>query len=189
MCNRFVPPPTLETIDDEISQLKLPIIFPAGRPNLEPGREVAIGDAPPVVTRTADGLSLAPTPWAWKQNGRPVFNFRSEGRSFANSTRCLIPAASFFEFTDAEPDQKLKTKWRFDPVDGPWMWIAGLIKEGAFSMLTTEPGPDVAPYHDRQVCILTPGQALEWLDLTRPEAELLRPLPAGSLSVEKAFPV
>ena len=30
--------------------------------------------------------------------GGPVFNFRSEGRSFANSNRCLIPATAFFEF-------------------------------------------------------------------------------------------
>ena len=32
------------------------------------------------------------------------------------------------------------------------------------------------------------GQVLEWLDLTRPEGELLRALPAGSLSVTKVYP-
>ncbi|MEA2885000.1 MAG: hypothetical protein QOH32_4256 [Bradyrhizobium sp.] len=31
--------------------------------------------------------------------GGPVFNFKSEGRSFDNSNRCLIPASAFFEFT------------------------------------------------------------------------------------------
>ena len=189
MCSRFVPPPTLGTIDDEVRQSGLTLVFPAGRPNLPPDVEYAIGDAPPVVVRAPEGLSLAPMTWAWKgPGGRPVFNFRSDGRSFGSSTRCLIPAAGIFEFTDAEPGHKRKTKWRFDLVDAPWMWVAGIVKQGAFSMLTTESGADVAPYHDRQVCILSPGQALEWLDLTRPEGELLRPLPAGSLSVRKVYP-
>lgn len=191
MCNRFVPPPTLGTIDDEIRQLGLALEFPAGRPNLPP--EYAIGDSPPVVLRpragVGEGLSLAPMTWAWKgPGGKPVFNFRSDGRTFGSSERCLIPAAGFFEFTDAEPGHKRKTKWRFDLVDAPWMWMAGVVRQGAFAILTTGPGPDVAPYHDRQVCVLAPGQALEWLDLTQAEGAVLRPLPAGSLSVRKVYP-
>ena len=54
----------------------------------------------------------------------------------------------------------------------------------AFTILTTEPGSDVAPIHSRQVVLDRPDW-LNWLDLTRPEAELLRPLPAGSLTVEQ----
>jgi len=53
----------------------------------------------------------------------------------------------------------------------------------AFTILTTEPGPDVAPIHNRQVVVLERADWLGWLDLTRPEAELLRPLHAGSLTV------
>ena len=70
------------------------------------------------------------------------------------------------------------------------MAIAGLWREGdgnqpaAFTMLTTDPGPDVAPYHNRQVVVLRPENWSAWIDLSRPEAELLQPLPAGSLSVE-----
>jgi putative SOS response-associated peptidase YedK len=52
----------------------------------------------------------------------------------------------------------------------------------AFTILTTDPGPDVAPYHDRQVVVLDRADWMTWLDLTCPEAELLRPLPPGSLS-------
>jgi putative SOS response-associated peptidase YedK len=33
--------------------------------------------------------------------------------------------------------------------------------------------------------VLERADWLAWLDLTRPEAELLRPLPAGSLGVEQ----
>ena len=69
------------------------------------------------------------------------------------------------------------------------MAIAGLWSEAedgalSFTMLTTAPGPDIEPYHDRQVCVLGPDDWAAWLFLTRPEEELLRPLPAGSLSVE-----
>jgi putative SOS response-associated peptidase YedK len=52
-------------------------------------------------------------------------------------------------------------------------------------MLTTQPGPDVAPYHDRQVVVLRPTDWGAWLDLTRPEAKLLRPLPTGSLAAHR----
>ena len=55
----------------------------------------------------------------------------------------------------------------------------------AFTILTTEPGPDVAPIHDRQVVVLDRSDWLAWLDLTRPEAELLRPLVTGALQVEQ----
>lgn len=55
-------------------------------------------------------------------------------------------------------------------------------------MLTTEPGPDIAPYHSRQVVVLRPGDWAAWLSLTKPEAELLQPLPAGSLGVETVRP-
>ena len=51
------------------------------------------------------------------------------------------------------------------------------------------PGPDIAPFHDRQIVLLRRAQALEWLNLTRPEADLLTPAPAGSLEVEKVFPL
>jgi putative SOS response-associated peptidase YedK len=43
----------------------------------------------------------------------------------------------------------------------------------------------VAPIHDRQMVILERSDWKAWLDLTRPEAELLQPLPAGSLTVEQ----
>jgi len=67
------------------------------------------------------------------------------------------------------------------------MAIAALWRDGdvpSFTMLTAEPGADMAPYHDRQVCVLRPEEWAAWLFLNRPEGELLRPLPAGSLSVE-----
>ncbi|MNI34855.1 hypothetical protein D3C73_888570 [compost metagenome] len=134
-----------------------PLTFPGGLPNLE-ATDYRIGDRAPIVTLGADGPQLTMTPWAWKgPTGKPVFNFRSEGRSFAQSTRCLIPADGFYEFTEPKVAGK-KTKWLFTMADQPWFWIAGIVKDGAFTMLTTAPGPDVAPHHDRQiVCIGRPS--------------------------------
>jgi putative SOS response-associated peptidase YedK len=50
-------------------------------------------------------------------------------------------------------------------------------------MLTTAPGPDVAPYHNRQVVVLRPEDWAAWIYLTKAEPELLRPLPQGSFDV------
>jgi putative SOS response-associated peptidase YedK len=55
-------------------------------------------------------------------------------------------------------------------------------------MLTTEPGDDVKPFHNRQVVVLRPENWLAWLHLTKPEAELLRPLPPGPLAQETVRP-
>ncbi|TCU33116.1 SOS response associated peptidase (SRAP) [Rhizobium azibense] len=114
-----------------------------------------------------------------------MFNFRSEGRHFGGSHRCLIPASAFFEFTGKKYP---KAKHRFALKGAPFMAIAGVAPRGepppAFTMLTTGPGPDVAPCHNRRVVALQPENWSAWIDLTKPEAELLRPLPEGSLAVE-----
>jgi putative SOS response-associated peptidase YedK len=52
-------------------------------------------------------------------------------------------------------------------------------------MLTAPPGPDVAPYHTRQVVVLPPVEGLRWLDPAVPAQAVLKPLPAGSLAVEQ----
>jgi putative SOS response-associated peptidase YedK len=152
--------------------------------------DVRIGDVAPVVRMEGEEATLIPMRFGFppQRPGRsPVFNFRSEGRSFADSRRCLIPASAFFEFTGTKYP---KAKHRFTLNGAPFLAIAGLWKPGegnqpdAFTMLTCDPGPDVAPIHNRQMAVLPPEDWRPWLDLSRPEPDLLRPLPAGSLSVE-----
>lgn len=189
MCNNYASHLPAKAIGEVFDAPGL--LFEGGAiPNLEPRDDIRIGDVAPIVARSDAGPVLKAMTWAWKSpQGRPVFNFRSDDRSFAGSDRCLIPADAFYEFTEAAPGQKRKTKWRFTLRDEPWFWIAGVVKNGAWAMLTTAPGADIAPYHDRQIVLLRRDQALDWLDLTRPEADLLRPSPAGALAVEKVFPV
>lgn len=189
MCNNYASKVPANRIADAFSATGLPLRFADGAiPNLEPRDDIRVGDTAPVVTWDG-GPVLQQMKWAWRSpQGRPVFNFRSDGRSFANSSRCLIPADAFYEFTDAEPGQKRKTKWRFTMAGAEWFWIAGIVKDGAWTMLTTEPGPDIAPYHDRQIVVLDGGRGTDWLNLQRSQRELLKPSAAGSLTVEKVFP-
>src|SRR3954453_5672952 len=92
------------------------------------------------------------------------------------------------EFTGTKPP---KSKWKFRKAGEDWFCFAGLWRpmpdgEGdAFTLLTTEPGPDVAPIHDRQMVVLDRSDWQAWILAERPEAELLRPLPGGSFTVEQ----
>jgi putative SOS response-associated peptidase YedK len=156
--------------------------------------DVRIGDAGPAVRIAEDGVAeVVAMRFGWPAQtpkAGPVFNFRSEGRRFGDSRRCLIPASAFFEFTGAKSP---KTKHRFTLADERPFCVAGLWKpcEGnqpdAFTMLTTAPGPDVAPIHARQIVVLPPGAWRTWLVLNRPEADILRALPARSLKVETVW--
>lgn len=151
--------------------------------------DIKINDRGPVMRTAGAVVELALMNFSLPPSGRggPVFNFRSEGRHFANSNRCIIPASAFFEFTGTKYP---KTKHRFTLKGSPITAIAGIWREGqgnhppSFAMLTTQPGPDVEPIHNRQVVVLRPQDWRAWLYLTKPEGELLRPLPAGSLDVE-----
>ena len=55
----------------------------------------------------------------------------------------------------------------------------------AFTMLTCEPGPDVAPIHNRQIVVLDRSKWAAWLNSQTAEKDLLKPSPPGSLKVEK----
>jgi putative SOS response-associated peptidase YedK len=166
--------------------------FPEGIPNLQP-RDIAITDPAPIVRAGQSGtFELIVRRWSWPgPAGKPVYNFRSEGREFS-AGRCLIVADGFYEFTaPADRKQKRKDRWLFGSRNEQSIGIAGLVRDvpgigEAFTMLTTEPGPDVAPYHDRQVAILPSSDWRSWLDHCAPARDLLRPAPAGTLSVQAA---
>ena len=112
-------------------------------------------------------------------------------------SRCLTPVDGFFEFTDPSPPmagapgpkkKPPKSKWAFTLRGQDFFFIAGIWRTDskvgeAFSMLTCPPGPDIAPYHDRQMVVIAFDEVARWLDPATPSAELCRPLPAGSLDV------
>ena len=174
-----------------------PLRFPRGLPNIEPVDEVRPTDLAQVVRAAggADAAELAALRFGFRGPARPggkgkpppVINFRSEGRRFSNGPsggRCLVPVSGFYEFTGTKYP---KTRWVLRGVDQPFVALAAIWRAGsdgapdAFSLLTAEPGPDVAPYHDRGVIPLPPGAWADWLFDRRPAEELLAPPAAGTL--------
>ncbi|GAA4164228.1 SOS response-associated peptidase [Shinella granuli] len=194
MCNDYRLMVELASVIEEFEHLKIKIRFPEGRPNIEAREDIRITDTAPIV-RTVESErgvgELVQRRWSWPgPSKKPVYNFRSEGREFA-SNRALILSDGFYEFTDpTEKGKKRKDKWLFRKVGEPVFAIAGIWRETeevgeAFTMLTMEPGPDIAPYHDRQIVILEREAWADWLDPSVSAKTLIKPLPAGSLSAEQ----
>ena len=194
MCNAYRLVTDAATLFEGFSQTRIKIRFSEGAPNIEAREDIKITDSAPIV-RAVDGEAeagdLVQRRWSWPgQNRKPVYNFRSEGREFA-SGRCLIPADGFYEFTDpADKKKKRKDKWLFTKTGEQWFCVAGIWRADkdigeAFTMLTMPPGPDIAPYHDRQIAILNRADWAAWLDSSASAKAVLKPLPAGSLAVEQ----
>jgi putative SOS response-associated peptidase YedK len=190
MCNEIRRNIALGQISEDFSQLRIPLRFPEGLPNLAPLDSVRITDSTAIVRTGAEGPELVMRRWSWPgPSGKPVYNFRSEGRAF-ESGRCLIIADGFYEFTaNADPKAKRKHKWLFTVAGEDWFCIAGIWRSSpvgeAFTMLTTEPGPDVAPFHKRQICVLTRDSWADWLNPAMPVGEVLKPRPGGTLRAEQ----
>jgi putative SOS response-associated peptidase YedK len=194
MCNAYEQHVAYAQYAKAVRALDLSAPATESEADLPQADDIRIGDTGPVLVASGNGVELVQMKFGFppaRPRAGPVFNFKSDGRHFKDSRRCLIILSGFFEFTGSKYP---KAKHRFTLKGSPVMAIAGLWREGeggeppAFTMLTTEPGPDVAPYHDRQVVVLKPENWAAWLFLTRPEEELLRPLPAGSLEVETLRP-
>lgn len=192
MCNDYRLEVDIASVMEDFDELEIAIDTPEGKPNVAAREDIKITDVAPIVTRT-DGATpraaLLNRRWSWPgPTGKPVYNYRAEGREF-QSNRCLILADGFYEFTKSEdPKQKRQNKWLFTMKDHAWFAIAGIWRKHptvgeAFTMLTLDAGPDVAPYHHRQIIPLARDQWAAWLDPPVPAADVLRILPPGSLPV------
>lgn len=192
MCNDYRQEIDVSSIVEDFQDLKIRIDFPEGTPNLEPRADIKITDVAPIVRSAGRAAGeLVQRRWSWPgPTGKPVYNFVSEDREFKHG-RCLIPADGFYEFTTpADSKKKRKDKWLFTKAGERLFCIAGIWRRHqkvgeAFTMLTMPPGPDVAPYHNRQIVILDRASWVDWLDPSVPARSIIRTLPAGSLRVEQ----
>jgi putative SOS response-associated peptidase YedK len=194
MCNDYRLIVDVASIVEDFADLKIKIRFSEGTPNIEAREDIKITDVGPIIRPASDesgAADLVQRRWSWPgQNKRPVYNFRSDGREFA-SNRCLILADGFYEFTEpTDKGKKRKDKWLFTKRGERLFCIAGIWRQTAdvgeaFTMLTMDPGPDIAPYHDRQIVILERQDWANWLDPSVSAKSLIRPLPPGTLSVEQ----
>jgi putative SOS response-associated peptidase YedK len=178
MCNEYAQERSLDELLKEFGQLELPLTWDGGAPNMEPRASIRPTDPSYIVTGRNRAAHLSQMRWGFPGPRGPIINFRSDGRSFPNG-RCLVPIDAFFEFTGAKAP---KSKWRFTASDDSVLGVAGLIREDRFSLLTGPPGPDIAPYHDRQIVILPRAHWAAWLDSSQPQPRLA-PAPAGTLKV------
>jgi putative SOS response-associated peptidase YedK len=215
MCNEFARRMTPDQLRAGWGAADAKLLFPESVSNMPALDSIRITDASVILRAAASEAGAAEfvtRRWSWPgAHGKPVYNFRSDGREFENkatSGRCLIPADGFYEYTaapeeDAEvvdlfgavaaarPARKaLKAKWEFSIPGLDWFCVAGLWRTDpavgeAWTMLTTESGPDITPYHDRQIVLLTPPDYARWLSGEAPAVELCRPLPAGRLAVKR----
>jgi putative SOS response-associated peptidase YedK len=215
MCNAYRLIAPVHQAFDEFSQVRLPlkIADPARLPN-QPLEMVRPTDVVPIL-RPVDprapeaGVELAMLRWGlipgfhrggikdWKllcTNARA--ETATSARPFRDAwraRRCLVPADGFYEWTGPKG---VKTRWLFTRPDGDWFAFPGLWERWAgpdgpletFTLLTTAPGADVEPYHDRQPVILERAQWATWLDLGADPADLLHAGPEGSLKAERSAP-
>ncbi|MGN6495869.1 MAG: SOS response-associated peptidase family protein [Tsuneonella sp.] len=191
MCNLYRMEKAIDAVASLARELGQQVLFPEGLPNVQP-RDVRISERAPILRAGEDAAQLVERRWSWPgPTGKPVFNFRSDGRRFAPQGRCVVLADAFYEFTaPADPKARTKQRWRFTWPGHEWFGIAGIWRSDpqvgeAFTMLTAPPGPDVAPYHNRQIVLLSPADCFRWLTAVN-ATDLLRPLPEGSLNVEAA---
>ena len=193
MCNLYRMEKAPDAIAALARELGQQVLFPEGVPNAEP-RDVRITDRAPILRAAGNSaVELVERRWSWPgPTGKPLFNYRSDGRRFPPEGRCVALADAFYEFTaPADPKAPRKDRWRFTWKGHDWFGIAAIIRADArvgeaFTLLTCPPGPDVAPYHNRQVVLLSPAACFRWLDPASPDEPFLHPLPAGSLTAERA---
>ncbi|TAJ70672.1 MAG: SOS response-associated peptidase [Phenylobacterium sp.] len=178
MCNEYAQERSLDELLKEFGQLELPLTWDGGAPNMEPRSSIRPTDPSYIVTGRDGAAHLSRMRWGFPGPRGPVINFRSDGRGFPKG-RCLVPIDAFFEFTGPKAP---KSKWRFTATDDSVLGVAGLIRDDRFSLLTGPPGPDIAPYHDRQIVILPRAHWAAWLDTSQPQPPIA-PAPAGTLKV------
>lgn len=159
----------------------------------------------PIVTQAGRGRSLVAKAWGipvaiqgakGQRLVKPVTNARNDKltgftwRHAVRERRCLIPATGYYE--PGLGPVGAKGEILFTVKERVCFFVAGLWEDDAFTMVTTEPNPFVAQFHDRMPVVLDDGDALAWLgdeplagsDL----AHLCRGLPAEVLHHETLPP-
>ena len=198
MCVRYVgTDPRTEKV-----QRRLNLIL--GDPSLV---EVFPGDVGAILGGPPEKRNLIPARWGmqpvWVNDPRwgkkNAYNARSETlfekptfRAAVKSRRCLVPAQEFYE--------RAEGRWiRMLPEDGEPLLIAGLFEPvnnlsdlPTYTLVTTLPNLRIVDYNDRMPVLLTPEDAVRWLDKETPIEELpslMIPCPEDLLRIEDAGPV
>jgi putative SOS response-associated peptidase YedK len=177
MCDRYGYNHPLQRLVDEFSKLG-PNRWDQLEPNAPPD-QIRPTDRAPIIRPVDGTLDLSVVRWglipntwrgpvkAWmaQLRGNPLTNARSESIATTNTfrdayaaRRCLVLATNYFEWTtDPERPKGKKLMWRFtvpaqETLAFPGIWDHAETADGpidSFTLLTSAPGPDQAPYHNR----------------------------------------
>ena len=213
MCNRYGYNNPLAALQRTFSELGH-IRWDGAEPNA-PLDQIRPTDRAPILRSAEDGVELlmmrwgiVPNTWrgtvkAWtaQLRGNPLTNARSETvsttstfRDAYRSRRCLVPATNYFEWTtDPQRPTAKKLMWKFTVAGQSTFAFAGLWDHAetadgpidSFTLLTSAPGADQSPYHNRQLVILDHRQWGEWLDPSNDLAATFKGSPAGTIQVER----
>lgn len=210
MCNHYRADPKWVERTGEFSHLKIPLRFPEGR-NYQPALHLYPGRDGEVLRMAQDGASLEPVVMRWglvpgfwrkslKEWKASCQNCKSEEMAekpaFKHSLkrrRCLVPAEAFFESCG----RGTKMEWEITRKDGRLFMFAGLWDHAetadgpvdSYTILTSEPGPDVAQWHNRQLVALEPHDWETWLDVDAAYDRLVQPPAVGGLLQATQVPI
>jgi putative SOS response-associated peptidase YedK len=153
------------------------------------GPAPVVGEPGAVIRRGRDGIEMVNLAWGLaprERGGRPLAALRAEGRRFPTH-RCLVPASEFFASTGKGEQRR---RWRFSLSNGDFFYFAGIWRPGtehwpaAYAVLTVPANLDVLPYRARQMAVIRRADRMAWLNFTRSEEQLLKPLPHKSFRVD-----
>ncbi len=196
MCGRyasFLPPEAIARIFGTVNPL--PNIEPSW--NLAPTQPAVVRRNPKTGERHLDVLTWSLLPYSTKdpKQARKPINLRGEtvgtmppSRDAFARRRCLIPAATFYEWQKTEAGKQPFAIARADgeplALGGVWeSWRApnGEI-ERTFAIITTRPNAEMVPLHNRMPLVIDPKNWPAWLgDVEADPTALLAPPPDGTL--------
>ena len=99
MCNAYEQHVRWVEYCQMMQALELEIPTQQSELDLPQADDIRINDMGPVMRAAGDMIELVQMNFSFPPSGPrggPVFNFRSEGRDFADSKRCLVPVSAFF---------------------------------------------------------------------------------------------
>ena len=135
----------------------------------------------PILSVQSGRMSLSLMKWGfpkWDSKG-VIINAKSETaaekRMFAKALeqrRCVIPSTGFYEW--ARSDGKTKTKYRFNTIGSPMLYMAGVYSDypnsspdepltERFVILTCAANDSIRDIHDRMPVILYKDELVRWL--------------------------
>jgi putative SOS response-associated peptidase YedK len=187
MCNEYEQQVAWLQYCELMQELELRVPAEQSALDLPERPSVRINESGAAMIAEGDIVRLVPMRFSWLlPNRAPMFNIRSDNPQLPKMARALVPASAFFEYSGAKPP---KSKHRVTFGAAPFMALAAAWKPAkgnepaSFALVTIDPGPDILPYHPRQMAVLPPSDWKSWIYDGAPMGDLLRPLPAGSLTV------